>query len=393
MGSSRLKFLLCLGFLATLTLGFSSQGAYYQGISIERQFCGTYKLTCNYTGRPSPPTLIWSFGDGSSNDTVTYYSTTSSERSVMHSFLTTGSVLVTVSQGNTIIYSSTFNVFSVSQSAFLNTASIGVSGNPNGTVNVTYQGSTFFNSDSMTHFFTVSSYSPSIPDLVIHPVSPGGSLTSGDTLVKNYSLGLSGESIVSFSIYQSIVYGSDTISCYLDGVRVVIQAPIVPPAPPCCINFAPESGKRYWVSAWVKEGLSNQVKSYEKSSVRIKFVGSIDQFVFRPSGEIIDGWQKVVGEFIVPDNVSEMQVSLKNEHSGEVDVFFDDIRIHPFNASMKSYVYDPKTLWLVAELDDNNYATFYEYDYEGQLIRIKKETSRGIRTIQESRSSNPKNGQ
>ena len=57
---------------------------------------------------------------------------------------------------------------------------------------------------------------------------------------------------------------------------------------------------------------------------------------------------------------------------------------------MKSYVYDPITLWLTAELDDNNYATFYEYDQEGQLIRIKKETARGIMTIQESRSSNPK---
>ena len=76
--------------------------------------------------------------------------------------------------------------------------------------------------------------------------------------------------------------------------------------------------------------------------------------------------------------------------SSSIAAYFDDVRIHPFNASMKSYVYDPETLWLTAELDDNNYATFYEYDKEGQLIRIKKETARGIMTIQESRSSNPK---
>ena len=57
---------------------------------------------------------------------------------------------------------------------------------------------------------------------------------------------------------------------------------------------------------------------------------------------------------------------------------------------MKSYVNDPETFWLTAELDDNNYATFYEYDKEGKLIRIKKETSRGIVTIKENRSSNPK---
>jgi hypothetical protein len=71
--------------------------------------------------------------------------------------------------------------------------------------------------------------------------------------------------------------------------------------------------------------------------------------------------------------------------------FFDDIRVHPFNGNMKSFVYDQKTQKLMAELDENNYATFYEYDMEGGLIRVKKETENGFFTIQESRSSNPKN--
>jgi YD repeat-containing protein len=53
---------------------------------------------------------------------------------------------------------------------------------------------------------------------------------------------------------------------------------------------------------------------------------------------------------------------------------------------MKSYVYDPVNLRLTAELDANNYATFYEYDAEGGLIRTKVETREGIKTIQETRS-------
>ncbi len=57
---------------------------------------------------------------------------------------------------------------------------------------------------------------------------------------------------------------------------------------------------------------------------------------------------------------------------------------------MKSFVYDPATLKLSAELDENNYATFYEYDQEGQLVRVKKETIQGIKTIQETRSSKQK---
>ena len=48
----------------------------------------------------------------------------------------------------------------------------------------------------------------------------------------------------------------------------------------------------------------------------------------------------------------------------------DDIRVHPFNSNMKSFVYNPVNIRLMAELDENNHATFYEYDEEGKLIRI-----------------------
>jgi len=65
----------------------------------------------------------------------------------------------------------------------------------------------------------------------------------------------------------------------------------------------------------------------------------------------------------------------------------DDLRLHPFNANMKSFVYDPVTLRLAAELDENNFASFYEYDDDGTLVRVKKETREGIKTISETRSA------
>jgi hypothetical protein len=156
-----------------------------------------------------------------------------------------------------------------------------------------------------------------------------------------------------------------------------------------CFTFKPEVGKRYWVSAWVKEDQVNQVLNYEDGAIEIAFTNSgSNPAVFKPTGEIIEGWQRIVGDFVIPTGTTAIDIQLSND--SDIDIFYDDIRIHPFNASMKSYVYDPITFLLVAELDDNNYATFYEYDFEGQLIRIKKETARGIMTIQESRSSNPK---
>lgn len=173
------------------------------------------------------------------------------------------------------------------------------------------------------------------------------------------------------------------------------------PSTPCdsCNSFKPQVNKKYWMSAWVKVD-EGQVKSYNPSEhasgdpidpltvddayIEFYFSGADESVYFFPTGEIIDGWQRIVGAFTIPDGSLDFDVVLVADESD--DTYFDDIRVHPFNGSMKSYVYDGQTFWLTSELDDNNYATFYEYDQEGGLIRIKKETSRGIVTIQETRS-------
>jgi len=45
-------------------------------------------------------------------------------------------------------------------------------------------------------------------------------------------------------------------------------------------------------------------------------------------------------------------------------------------------------LW--AKLDDRNFASIIEYDNQGVQVRTKKETEKGIYTINEVRSSAPK---
>ena len=84
-----------------------------------------------------------------------------------------------------------------------------------------------------------------------------------------------------------------------------------------------------------------------------------------------------------------MPINFVNNNA--TSIYLDDIRIHPYNANMKSYVYDPINLRLVAELDANNYASYYEYDEEGTLVRTKAETKEGIKTIKETRSAKQKN--
>lgn len=151
--------------------------------------------------------------------------------------------------------------------------------------------------------------------------------------------------------------------------------------------FSPLQGTKIVVSAWSREAPGNIYKTYTQSQIGISFTvnGTSQSQALLPSGNIIEGWQRYEGIIDVPANATDFSINLMA--TGTTTVYFDDIRIHPYNANMKSFVYDPVTLRLVAELDENNYATFYEYDDDGTLIRVKKETERGIKTIKESRSA------
>lgn len=147
--------------------------------------------------------------------------------------------------------------------------------------------------------------------------------------------------------------------------------------------FTIPANKKMLFSAWVRES-DTQVPGYTNSKVQLQFNAGTNPPDFLPSGPVIEGWQKIEGVFMVPNNATTMNLKLVNTDSGPV--YFDDIRIHPFNANMTSYVYDPVNLRLTAQLDANNYAQFYEYDDEGTLIRTKAETKEGVKTIAETRS-------
>ncbi|MCF8297771.1 MAG: hypothetical protein K9J13_09535 [Saprospiraceae bacterium] len=133
------------------------------------------------------------------------------------------------------------------------------------------------------------------------------------------------------------------------------------------------ANKKYLLSLWVN------LSSGDISSVRIK-QGSTD-ITTRRAGKI-EGWQLVEALIETPSGNGNITVTIEG-----IDGYVDDIRLLPYNGSMKSYVYNPATLWLTAELDENNYATFYNYDEEGVLVQLKKETEEGIKTIATTRQN------
>jgi len=171
------------------------------------------------------------------------------------------------------------------------------------------------------------------------------------------------------------------------------------PATPQMLNeqFSIPSNKQMVFSAWVHEDCGNPATgvpctaaTFSGSKVNLQFNdGASTKATFVAAGPIIDGWQRYEGFFTAPPGATSMTMTIANSSSSMI--YFDDIRIHPFNANMKSYVYDPISQRLVAQLDENNYATFYEYDEDGTLVRTKAETIQGIKTISETRSATQKN--
>lgn len=144
---------------------------------------------------------------------------------------------------------------------------------------------------------------------------------------------------------------------------------------PRYLPFSFTYGKSYLVSFWYRPA----------SPVANATVYGTPLPGFIAKSDIIEGWQQFEGRVTMTNNSSVTQYDLVLPKGA----FIDDIRIMPIEANMKSFVYNPVNQKLMATLDENNFASFFEYDQEGNLVRTKKETEKGIMTISESRSANP----
>jgi hypothetical protein len=272
-----------------------------------------------------------------------------------------------------------------------------------------------FNNNKITPVITSVSYSFATNQTIITGVSPITNVNQPDNIelfvtnnsgidaIQYFGIGSSTSLTNWTAIISGSHYSKQIIATATDfngntsqfSAPFTITVPYQYPCKDCIGSFAPIPGQEYVLSAWVKE--ENAAKSkiaYDNPKIQVQFLDINGTQItpvppaFSATGDIIDTWQRVEEKFTVPATA----VSIKLDLSSVVgNSFFDDIRVFPSKGNMKSYVYDPITQRLVAELDERNYATKYDYDEEGKLVRIKKETERGVMTVKESRqkSSRP----
>jgi hypothetical protein len=142
--------------------------------------------------------------------------------------------------------------------------------------------------------------------------------------------------------------------------------------------FEPRIAEKYALSVWV------WAPAGSSPEVEINNGAVTTNFTTNDAQSAIEGWKQINATFSVPTGGNTLSIKLKCQTG---TVYFDDIRVQPFKSAMVTNVYDPQTHWLLAQLDNRNFATFYNYDEEGSVVQVKQETEKGIFTIKTARSN------
>ncbi|MDQ7949125.1 MAG: hypothetical protein REI93_09780, partial [Pedobacter sp.] len=145
-------------------------------------------------------------------------------------------------------------------------------------------------------------------------------------------------------------------------------------------GFEPLPGKSYLFTVWVRDAGTTT-----NNHVDVDLLANGVPVTLKCTA-VVEKWKKIEGTISLIGLTALQNLNLRLVPNVS-NVKIDDIRIHPYNGHMKTYAYDDKNYRLMAELDENAFASFYEYDDEGILVRVKKETERGIVTLKETRSS------
>jgi YD repeat-containing protein len=152
------------------------------------------------------------------------------------------------------------------------------------------------------------------------------------------------------------------------GEKAMKAVEVFPPNTAGSMKFSLKENVSYRVSFWAKKGTAALT-----SQLNLSFAGQGLPNQTRVGGALQtnDRWEYLEGT-ITPTQAGQiiMNVSAGIAGSGQYH-YIDDIRIHPIDAQMETYAYDPLTLQVSAITNENNLTTYYEYDAMGRLIHIR----------------------
>ncbi len=135
------------------------------------------------------------------------------------------------------------------------------------------------------------------------------------------------------------------------------------------IEFSLKENTVYRVSFWAKKGTAALTS---QPILGFSGQGLPPQTHVAGALQTTGQWEYFEGT-ITPAQAGQITMSVgagTGAGSGQYH-YVDDIRIHPIDAQMETYVYDPLSLQVSAITNENNITTYYEYDAMGRLIHIR----------------------
>ena len=131
--------------------------------------------------------------------------------------------------------------------------------------------------------------------------------------------------------------------------------------------------RRYRASVWVYLP-GNTESQAEMNNVALVYSingsqkGKVSPVVLKQKSK---SWYRLTLDIIPPANTNELTITCRN-NAGRA-IYFDDIRLHPLEATMTSYVYDPISDEITHVLNADNFYIQYEYDELGNRTTTKQE--------------------
>lgn len=128
---------------------------------------------------------------------------------------------------------------------------------------------------------------------------------------------------------------------------------------------------KYKYSCWVySDGPSADLYFFMKPNLDDDFYSTGWKAYYQRATET-NKWVYLEGEVDVPASTKRLYLRVDNNATnGGGNVWFDELRLHPVDAQMTTYTYDP-LIGITSQTDINGNTTLYEYDGFGQLKLVK----------------------
>lgn len=141
------------------------------------------------------------------------------------------------------------------------------------------------------------------------------------------------------------------------------------------LTIALTAPKKFRYSGWIySDGPTTEIFFFMKTASEAGYFTHVDAVGTDVTGK----WVYLEKEYTVPADITQLNIRIDNNGSG--NVWFDDIRLHPSEAQMTTYTYDP-LIGQTSQTDINNRVTYYEYDKQGRLSLVRDNDRNIVRRI------------